>query len=187
VYPSGRNPRTASCTLDGTRRETITSATPLRTLQRASDTPPTLSSPCPDAAVGDYGAEHSVKPVRSRARWRFPSQWWLRLGLASLWTPLRNQDNNAIEDRADARSRVETRLSSSRQVASHRCGIAIISSPSRGRAVGPKSRESGRSVGDRSGVCGEPRDDLSPARQHAPGPADRSAGRSSRRFLDPLF
>ena len=32
------------------------------------------------------------------------------------------------------------------------------------RVVGPKSHESGRSVGDRSGACGEPRDNLSPAR-----------------------
>lgn len=59
-----------------------------------------------------------------------------------------------------------------RQVASRRCDIAIISSPSRGQAVGPKSRESGRIVGVRTGVCVEARDDLSPARSHAPGAAN---------------
>jgi hypothetical protein len=50
--------------------------------------------------------------------------------------------------------------------------------PSRGRAGGPKSRESGRTVGVRSGACAEPRDDLSPARQHAPGPAEALGGTS---------
>jgi hypothetical protein len=44
------------------------------------------------------------------------------------------QDDNALENRADANGRAEVGSSRVRQVASRRCDFAIISSPSRGRA-----------------------------------------------------
>jgi len=93
---------------------------------------------------------------------------WLRLGLASSWTPLRELRTARV---------YKSRVPGSRQVASRRCGIAIISSPLRSQAGGPKSRV-GADSRRPSGACAEPRDDLSPARAHEPGSADCSATRS---------
>jgi hypothetical protein len=145
---------------------------------------PTLSSPCLEQL--QPGRENRNlrrrKPRRAfhiaGARWRFLSKG----GNAWAWRhhgrPFRLRDDYAIEDRADANGRAEVRSSKVRQVASRRLRSCHHQQPLAGPGRGPKSRESGRTVGVRSGACVEPRDDLSPARWHAPGAADRSAARS---------
>ena len=91
------------------------------------------------------------------------------LGLGVIMdAPSRTQNDTSLQNSGAPRSR---------QIASRRCGIAIISSPLRSRAVGPKSRV-GADSRRPSVACAEPRGDLSPARSHAPVPAGFSARRS---------
>lgn len=79
----------------------------------------------------------------------------------------------------------DTPTGRARQVASRRCGIAIISSPTGSRA-GTKGPRVGADSRRPSGACNEPRDDLSPAHSHAPGPSESSARAfPSMRFLNP--